>query len=341
MSTLLQRTLKNSNEKNIPIWFMRQAGRYLPEYREVREKYSFEEMTSTPDIAAKITLQPIERFDLDAAIIFADIMTLLGGMGINVSFAKGPPELDFTYEGTKTIAFLKERATRENFDEHLSYFRESLRLTRKNLKPEKSLIGFAAAPFTLASYLVEGTTSKTHNKTRAYLYAQSDEFQQLLDAIAEATIHYLLMQKDAGADVVQLFESWGDVNHPRVYSEIILPSIVKVVKAVSPHMPVIFYSRGASVLRETLLPLYDAGVSAVSVDWRMEIDFFGNRPVQGNLDPALLESTPEAVRREALSILNRRGKTPGLVFNLGHGISPQANLAAVEAMVSTVKEFSF
>ncbi len=341
MTTLLQQTLKAQNTERVPIWFMRQAGRYLPEYRKVRESWSFLQMTENPEIAAEITLQPVERFNLDAAIIFADIMTLLTGLGIQVSFEDGPPSLDFRYEGQRSIDSLRNRVSIEAIAEKLSFFRDSLSLARKNLSPDKSLLGFAAAPFTLASYLVEGTTSKTHNKTRAYMFSHPQEFASLLNAITDATAIYLEMQHAAGADVVQIFESWGDAMHPVAYSEHILPSLVKLVSKVSKTVPVIVFHRGSSILRETLLPLYEAGASAVSVDWRMDINFFGDLPVQGNLDPAFLEGSAEAVVKGVKDILSLRGHKPGLIFNLGHGISPQANLEAVSAMVETVQKHRF
>lgn len=319
-----------------PIWFMRQAGRYLPEYREIRKDHTFDQMLADADIATEITLQPIRRFDLDAAIIFADIMTPLKAADVDFHFNAGGPTLSFDHTNKADL----EKLDKNRFIEQqgkLSAFLQAIRQTRSALPEDKAVIGFAASPFTLASYLVEGTTSKTHNKTRAFMAADAKAFDALLTRISAMTIEYLKLQIAAGVSAVQLFDSWGDVLSPQTYSEHILPHIEKIVTAINPTTPVIVYDKGASIHIEALRDLAARTSAVVSLDWRIALETCHAMRVQGNLDPALLESTPEAVRAATRAILEARGGRPGHIFNLGHGISPQAHLACVEAMVETVQ----
>jgi len=319
-----------------PIWFMRQAGRYLPEYREVRKRLSFDQMLADADIATEITLQPIKRFDLDAAVIFADIMTILNGLDIPFNFASGGPALEF---------HIKDPAEQEKLDvqrlkgnvARLEPLLRAIRQTRAALPAEKSVLGFAASPFTLLSYLTEGTTSKTHNTARAFMLGSAMEFHSLMDKVADCTIEYLRLQIAAGASAVQLFESWGDVLSAHTYGQQILPHVEKIVNALSPLAPIILYDKGASLHMPVLRPFAQRSGAVLSVDWRVPLSDLGDLKVQGNLDPAALESEPEAVRRETARILAERAGKPGHIFNLGHGISPEANLACVEAMVETVQ----
>jgi uroporphyrinogen decarboxylase len=320
-----------------PIWFMRQAGRYLPEYREVRKRLSFDQMLADADVATELTLQPIRRFDLDAAVIFADIMTILGGLDIPFNFASGGPALEFHIQDPAERAKLDSRRLQEN-STRLEPFLRAIRQTRAALPAEKSVIGFAASPFTLLSYLIEGTTSKTHNIARAFMLSSAMEFHDLMDKVADCTIEYLRLQITAGASAVQLFESWGDVLSANAYGEQVLPHVEKIVGAISPIAPIIVYDKGASLHMPVLRPLAQRTGAVLSVDWRMSIAELGDLKVQGNLDPASLESEPEAVRRETARILAERAGKPGHVFNLGHGISPQAKLECVEAMVEKVQK---
>lgn len=331
--------LENKSTDRVPIWFMRQAGRYLPEYRETRKKYGFKEMVMLPEVAAEITLQPIKRFDLDAAIIFADIMTILDGLQIPVHFDNGGPEIDFDLANEAHLQRLFVHDYADILHNNLQFFTQSLQMVRSALAPEKALLGFAAAPFTLVSYLVERTTSRTHNASRAFLYKNSVLMHKMLDAVSTATVTYLKLQFQAGVNAVQLFESWGDVISPAEYQKEYFPYVNRIIKEVSKIGPVIFYNKGACVHKEYLAEAYQHQCAALSIDWRMPIDYFGERPVQGNLDPALLESTPTAVAQKVSEILETRGHKPGFIFNLGHGISPEAKLENVEAMVQTVKDF--
>lgn len=331
--------LENKSTDRVPIWFMRQAGRYLPEYRETRKKYGFKEMVMLPEVAAEITLQPIRRFDLDAAIIFADIMTILDGLQISVHFDNGGPEIDFDLANDVHMQKLFVKDYADTLQNNLQFFMQALKLVRNSLSPEKALLGFAAAPFTLVSYLVERTTSRTHNASRAFLYTNTVLMHKMLDAVSKATVAYLKLQFQAGANAVQLFESWGDVISPTEYQKEYFPYVKRIVKEVSEWGPVIFYNKGACVHKEYLAQAYEHDCAALSVDWRMPIQYFGERPVQGNLDPALLEASPVAVSQKVSEILEARGHKPGFIFNLGHGISPEAKLENVEAMVQTVRNF--
>lgn len=322
-----------------PIWFMRQAGRYLPEYREVRKKLSFDEMLADANVATEITLQPIKRFDLDAAVIFADIMTILNGLDIPFNFASGGPTLEFNIDDQAETQKLDAKRLLTN-QGNFTPFLQAIRNTRAALPENKSVIGFAASPFTLLSYLVEGTTSKTHNKTRAFMLSRGAEFHSLMAAVADCTIEYLKLQITAGASAVQLFESWGDVLSPEVYENFILPHVERIVVALSPLAPVIVYDKGASLHMDALRPFARKTGSVLSVDWRINIAGLSDLRVQGNLDPAALEGDAKSVREETAKILRARAGKPGHIFNLGHGISPQAKLECVEAMVETVQSFS-
>ncbi|MFZ5631137.1 MAG: uroporphyrinogen decarboxylase [Spirochaetota bacterium] len=331
------RALRGLPVDRTPIWFMRQAGRYLPEYREVRKRLSFDEMLADADVSTEITLQPIRRFDLDAAVIFADIMTILNGLDIPFNFASGGPALDFhIHDPAETKKLSPERllANKAKFAPFLA----AIRQTRAALPAEKSVIGFAASPFTLLSYLIEGTTSKTHNTARAYMFSFAAEFHSLMASVAKCTIQYLKLQIEAGASAVQLFESWGDVLSPATYSDHILPHVREIVEAIQPLAPVILYEKGASIHMPVLRPFALSTGTILSVDWRISLTELTDLKVQGNLDPACLESDAASVRAETSRILRERAGQPGHVFNLGHGISPQAKLECVEAMVETVQQ---
>lgn len=321
-----------------PIWFMRQAGRYLPEYREVRRRLTFDQMLADADVATDITLQPIRRYDLDAAVVFADIMTILNGLEIPYNFAAGGPALEFHIQSPQERAKLDPGRLLANVS-RLDPLLRTIRQTRAALPAEKAVVGFAASPFTLLSYLIEGTTSKTHNAVRAFMIDAALDFHSLMQHVTACTIEYLRLQVLAGASAVQIFESWGDVLSPDTYAEYVLPHVEKVVNAVSPLAPVIFYDKGASLHMPVLRPFALRSGAVLSVDWRIALLNLSDLKVQGNLDPAMLESSPSAVKKETTRILQERNGLPGHIFNLGHGISPLAKLDCVEAMVATVQAY--
>lgn len=328
--------VRGTKTDRTPIWFMRQAGRYLPEYRDVRKKHSFDEMLANAEVATEITLQPIRRFNLDAAVIFADIMTILGGLDIPFNFSSGGPELEFDIRDEKERAKIEKNRLAAN-ETKLSPFLNAIRNTRRELPPDKSVIGFAASPFTLLSYLIEGKTSKTHNRTRAFMASEPDLFKTLMTNLATCTAEYLKLQIKAGASAVQIFESWGDVLGGAEYARHILPHIRRITEDVQKEAPVVFYDKGASLHITEVRPFIAETGAVYSVDWRVDIGTLADLKVQGNLDPALLESDAASVRAAVQKILSARKGIPGHIFNLGHGISPDAKLECVEAMVESVQ----
>lgn len=337
--TRIQKAIHKEAVDRPPIWFMRQAGRYLPEYMKLKGERDFMACVKDSDTAAEITLQPIERFNLDAAIIFSDILVILEALNLNVSFATGAPEIGVTLKDEADLSGRIANYSKDEMLGNLDYYTATIQKTRARLAPEKSLLGFAAAPFTLASYMIEGKTSKTHAKSRAWMYGTPEVFEKLMDYIAKITIDYLELQIEAGVDAIQLFDSWGDAMDSESYQKYILPHIAKISREISKKVPVIFFCRGASIHRDVLKPMYSEGVSVISLDWRMPIDAMGDGAVQGNMDPAYLLSNPNAVKNKVSSLLNTRGKDPGYIFNLGHGIYPETPMENVEAMVQTVQEF--
>jgi uroporphyrinogen decarboxylase len=321
-----------------PIWFMRQAGRYLPEYREVRKSHSFDAMLQNSEIATEITLQPIRRFDLDAAVIFADIMTILNGLDIPFNFDAGGPTLNFDLTQKAELEKLSDRRIQDNISK-FKPFLTAIQNTRAALPADKSVIGFAASPFTLLSYLIEGTTSKTHNQTRAFMYSQPVLFEKMLTDVADCTIAYLQLQFAAGASAVQIFESWGDVLSGPEYAQRVWPAVKRIITALQASGPVIFYDKGASLHITSLRAELSALAVMASVDWRIDISTLSDLRVQGNLDPAVLESDAKTTAKLTRETIEKRQARPGYIFNLGHGITPQAHLACVEAMVSTVQTY--
>ncbi|HWG91361.1 MAG TPA: uroporphyrinogen decarboxylase [Candidatus Thermoplasmatota archaeon] len=320
-----------------PIWFMRQAGRYLPEYQAVRAQHTFEETATSPELATKVTVQPVHRFDLDAAIIFSDILVPLTGMGREASFpGEGGPRID---RPVNTPADVKELSIGDPW-KATPYVPETIRLTRQAL-PDKAVFGFAGAPFTLASYLIEGghNSKSSFAKTKSFAYQHPGAFRDLLHVCAETAARHLKAQIEAGADAVQLFDTWAEILGPREYQELVLPSIQHVFKALSrERVPRIYFARGTP----HLLPYFpETGATAFSLDWRVSIasarELLGQAtPLQGNLDPTILFAPPDRVARETRAVLEDGAGGPH-VFNLGHGILPGTPIPSVEAMVRTVQ----
>lgn len=319
-----------------PIWIMRQAGRYLPEYRALRAKVDFEALTRTPELAAEVTLQPLRRFPLDAAILFSDIMTPLQGMGIDLAFEPAP----VVREPIRTIAQV-EALPALVAPRDVPFVLESIRLVRAGLPQGVPLIGFAGAPFTLMCYLVCGRPSKEFAAARALLYAQADTAKRLLVRLADAMAEYLAAQAAAGAQALMLFESWAGLLAPREFAQFALPAVRRTAAALrSLGVPLIYYvNQGA-----TLLPaLADLEVEVVGVDWRSELSqvrrILGpGKAVQGNLDPAALFAPPAELRRHVDAVLDDAGRAPGHIFNLGHGIWPDTDPDAVARVVDYVHE---
>jgi uroporphyrinogen decarboxylase len=319
-----------------PVWIMRQAGRYLPEYRELRSRVDFETLTRTPELAAEVTLQPLRRYELDAAILFSDIMTPLQGMGVGLTFEPAP----VVREPIRTAAQI-DALPRLNAERDVPFVLDTIRLVRANLPRPAPLIGFAGAPFTLLCYLVCGRPSKEFAAARAFLYAQPEDARRLLERLAEAMATYLAAQAAAGAQALMLFESWAGLLGPREYASFALPAVRRTLGALRAcGVPLIYYvNQGA-----TLLPaIAGLDVDVVGVDWRASLadvrQVLGpGKAVQGNLDPAALFAPPAELARRVGAVLEEAGPAPGHIFNLGHGIWPDTDPDAVARLVDLVHE---
>jgi uroporphyrinogen decarboxylase len=319
-----------------PIWIMRQAGRYLPEYRALRAKVDFEALTRTPELAAEVTLQPLRRFALDAAILFSDIMTPLQGMGIELAFEPGP----IVKEPIRTLAQI-EALPQLVPARDVPFVLESIRLVRAGVPRATPLIGFAGAPFTLLCYLVSGRPSKEFAAARSFLYAQPQAAERLLEHLADAMAQYLTAQAQAGAQALMLFESWAGLLAPREFARFALAAVRRTAAALkATGVPLIYYvNQGAALMGEVA----GLDVDVIGVDWRMGLaevrrTLGPGKAVQGNLDPAALFAPAEELRRQVDVILDEAGSQPGHIFNLGHGIWPDTDPDAVARLIDYVHE---
>ena len=314
-----------------PLWIMRQAGRYLPEYRALRAQHDFLTVCRTPELAAEVTLQPLRRFALDAAIVFSDIMMPLEAMGVALTFAPGPQVL----QPLRSAADI-DRLEVPAGTAVAPFVAATIRRLRQQL--QVPLIGFAGAPLTLAAYLVEGRGSKDFSHMRALMYADPVAFSRLLLRLAEVMAGYLQAQVAAGAQAVQLFDSWAGLLAPAEYREFALPANRLILEALAPMgVPRIFFAQDAAALLPAIAEL---PAEVVGVDWRLPLAdvravLGPQRVLQGNLDPAVLLASPATVRRRAQAVLQAAGGPH--IFNLGHGILPQTPLASVEALLAAVR----
>ena len=321
-----------------PVWFMRQAGRYMKEYQRIRAKHSILEVCKTPELAAEVTLQPVERFALDAAIIFADILLVLEPMGLELTFheQKGPVILN-PVRDQDDIARLRRvegDAFRFSFD--------AVRMAKTMLDGRVPLIGFAGAPFTLASYAIEGGSSRNYVTTKQLMFSRPDQWHALLEKFSDGITVYLQNQIRAGAQAIQLFDSWVGCLSPGDYQEYVLPHVTSLVARLKPEgVPIIYFGTGTS----TLLPLMrSVGSDVLGLDWRVELDEAWARvgfdvAVQGNLDPVTLFAPLPELERRVTDILERAGNRAGHIFNLGHGILPQTPVEHVEAAIEFVHAY--
>jgi uroporphyrinogen decarboxylase len=314
---------------------MRQAGRYLPEYRAVREKVSFLELCKTPSLAAEVTLQPIRRYGFDAAILFSDLLIPLEAMGLAVEFTEKGPSLPLPVRTPADLA----RVTTFDPEAKTGFVTETIRLLRKELPAEAPLIGFAGAPFTVATYAIEGKTGKSFGETKKFFYQHPAEARRLLATIGEATRAYLLAQVAAGAQAIQLFDSWVGVVSPDDWADFVLEPTRALVAAIrAAGVPVIYFPNGATTILDRIAAV---GADVVGIDWRLPLDeararLGGKQAVQGNLDPSVLLGPASEIQRRAADVVRRGGKR-GHVFNLGHGITPDVPVEAVEALVAAVR----
>jgi len=333
-----------------PLWVMRQAGRYLPEYRALKGKHSFLQMVRTPELALEVTLQPLHRFPgLDAAILFSDILVIPEALGQPYAFRNtGGIAMAHRLDSRTAVDAL---APPEAIEEKLGYVFDALRLIRRELDSNdtenpvgpKALLGFGGSPWTLASYMVEGGSSEDFARIKSLFYADRPLFDALLAKLTAALIRYFTLQIAAGADAIQIFDSWGGIIAGPDYEAASLRWIREIIAALPPEFPVILYAKGGTPQLDSQAR---SGARVLSVDWTADLAKVRRTlpptiAVQGNLDPVLMQTTPEIVTREASRLLDSmRGLAPGHIFNLGHGITPQAKLECVHALVDTVTGYN-
>jgi len=318
---------------------MRQAGRYMEEYRKLRAQYGFLELCKRPDLAAEITITPVEKLGVDAAILFADILLILEPLGVGLEYSKGDgPVIHHPVRSGKDVDALKEF----NVESELSFVYDAVKQITKTLENKVPLIGFAGAPFTLASYLIEGGGSRNYLHTKKLYYGAPEAWKRLMERLAKIVAEYLNCQIAAGAQAVQLFDSWAGCLTPMDYQQFVLPYTKSVIDAIAPGVPVINFSTGTGGL---LKHIRAAGGDVIGLDWRINLDdgwaIVGHDvAVQGNLDPVALFASPKEIRNRVADILRQAGVRPGHIFNLGHGVLPETPVDHVIAMVEAVHELS-
>ena len=334
-AALIVRACRREQVERTPVWFMRQAGRSLPEYREIRKRYGLFELCRRPELCAEVTLQPVRAHGVDAAVMFADIMLPVLGMGVELDLVENVgPVVERPVRSSADV----ERLTVPEPEESVPFILEAVRLVREALPPERAVIGFAGGPFTVAGYLIEGTPTREFKLTKACMYGQPEVWHALMEKLSAAFALYLSGCVRAGADVVQLFDSWVGALSVDDYREFVAPYSARVLAAVD--VPAIHFGTGTAHLLEDLA---EAGGDVIGVDWRIPIEraweLVGpERGVQGNLDPALLVGPWERVESAALRILEAVGGRPGHVFNLGHGVLPETEPGDLRRLVELVHE---
>ncbi len=320
-----------------PIWFMRQAGRCLPEYRALREKYDIVTMSKTPELCTQITLMPVHTFGVDAAILYADIMLPLEGMGLNLEILQEGPIISNPIRTRQDVDALQVVDTEES----ASYVMEATRMVHEELDGKKALIGFSGAPFTLACYMIEGHPSRDFSVAKAFMYEQPDVWHILMTKITSVVTNYLLAQIKAGADVVQLFDSWVGTLSPSTYKQFVQPYMQRIFEAIwRSNTPSIHFGTGTAALLDVMT---EAGGDIISIDWRLDLDdawkrIVYNHGIQGNLDPTLMLTAWPTIETGVRDILRRAGNRPGHIFNFGHGVLEATDPDMLRRLVDTVHE---
>ena len=323
-----------------PVWFMRQAGRYMADYRQLRQRYSLLEICANPDLAVAVTLQPVDLIDVDAAILFSDLLVPFTPMGLAFDFVKG--EGPAVENPIRTAADV-DRLTRFEPRESLKHVLETIRLLRAELNGRVPLIGFGGAPFTLAAYAIEGGPSTTYARTKAFMYAQPGAWHRLCSRFADMMADYLAAQVEAGVQALQVFDSWAGALGRSDYREFALPHTSRIFSALKgTGVPLIHFGVNTAAI---LADVAENGADVIGVDWRQNIDeswaVVGHgRAIQGNMDPALLLGPHERMFAASEEILRRAGGRPGHIFNLGHGVLPSTSLETVQALARHVHEVS-
>jgi uroporphyrinogen decarboxylase len=342
---LLLRALLRQPVERTPVWMMRQAGRYLPEYMELRKKAgSFMGLATNPELACEVTIQPLKRFPLDAAILFSDILTVPDAMGLGLHFETGEgPRFHHPVRSESDVRSIPEI----NPETDLGYVMDAVRLIRRELNGDVPLIGFAGSPYTVATYAVEGGGSKTFPIIKRMLYERPELLHELLTKLATAITAYLNAQIAAGAQAVMIFDTWGGMLSPQTYRQFSLEYMAMIVAGLTREadgrkVPVILFTKGAGTRLEDMA---ETGCDALGVDWTTDLAaarrLTGDRvALQGNLDPSILLASPDVIRHEVAAVLESYGTGPGHVFNLGHGITPDVNPEHAAAMISAVADLS-
>jgi uroporphyrinogen decarboxylase len=320
-----------------PIWLMRQAGRYMPEYRELRSKVAFLDLCRRPELAAEVTVTAADRLGVDAAILFADILLILEPLGFMLEFSKG--EGPVIHNPVKTSSDVDRLQPLIDL-EPLAFVPAAVRMIRAALPASVALIGFAGAPFTLACYAIEGGSSRHYDRAKAFMYRDSAAWDKLMETLTDATTIYLNAQIAAGAQVVQVFDSWVGTLGPYDYQRFVHPHMARLFSRLDPSAPAIHFGTGTANLLELQR---DAGGSVIGLDWRVDLDRAWDRlgpsvAIQGNLDPAVLLGPMAEIDRQAQRILRQAGGRPGHIFNLGHGILPQTPVDSVRFLIDTVHD---
>ncbi len=338
---LFLRACKKEKIERTPVWLMRQAGRYMKEYRELREKAgSFKNFYKNVELAVEASILPKKILDIDAIIIFSDILTPLESIGMNFDFKEGEgPVFENPIKSVEDLNRLNPFNV-----EDVKYVGEIIKGVNQYLNREIPVIGFAGAPFTLAAYMIEGKGSKDFKKTKTFMYNNPDVFKQLLDKLADMLIEYLHFQIQSGADAVQIFDSWAGNLSPKDYREFALPPIKKIIKNLKrDYQPVIHFTKGVAGVVDFIK---ESEADVYSVDWMIDINdakskLYPKSAIQGNLDPVVLYGERDVIKREVEYILNSWGKDSGHIFNLGHGLMPDMDVEKVKYLVDTVKDISF
>lgn len=321
-----------------PIWFMRQAGRCLADYRELRKRYDILTMAKTPELCSQITLMPVERFGVDGAVLYADIMLPLEKMGISLEIQ---PEIGPIIHNPVRTQRDVDALRILDAEESTPFVMEAIRVVKRELAGKQAVIGFSGAPFTLACYMIEGRPSRDYGLAKSLMYGQPQVWHSLMEKVTEVVIRYLVAQIDAGIDVVQLFDSWVGILSPSVYRQYVQPYSQRIFAAVQETgVPAIHFGTGTAALLELMT---EAGGDIISVDWRVDLDdawerIGFERGIQGNLDPTLLLTPWDVIERGVHDVLRRAADRPGHIFNLGHGVLPSTDPDTLSRLVDTVHE---
>ena len=323
-----------------PVWLMRQAGRYLPEYRDLKKKYDFLTLVKTPELATEVTLQPLKRFPLDAAIIFSDILVIPEALGQGYHFRdKGGISMEYPITSMTDVIRLDSK----NICEKLSYVFKALSLTRKEIGNETALLGFSGSPWTLACYMIEGGSSNDFKKVKKFIQEAPEAFELLMEKLTQSISDYINMQITSGVDSIQIFDSWASLCDSNNYYDLSLKWIKRIISNTHNQIPIILYAKGMQHLIQEQIK---TGAKAISVDWTTPLSEIGKSvenkcTIQGNLDPLILTKSTIAVKNEVSNILDMSKDINGYIFNLGHGMIPQAKIECVEALFETIRDFNY